>query len=391
MNSSQQFDFDTPIDRRGTSSEKWIGYEDRDVIPMWLADMDFRSPPAVIEALHRRVDHRVFGYTAVPEELIQVVLSMLRTTYQWNVEREWLVWLPSLVTGINLACRALTEDGDDILTAIPVYPPFLSAPENARRNLIRVPLVQEAGRWVFDPDRLKKAITPRTRLFLLCSPHNPVGRAYSRDELAEIAGLCESHDIMICSDEIHCGLVLDPEKPHVPTATLDPDVAARTVTLMAPTKTFNLPCLGCAFAIVPNPELRSRFQSAKAGLVPAITALALTAATAAYRDGEEWHAALLDYLRGNRDILTRAVNAMPGLSMPHVEATYIAWIDTRASDIADPVKFFEAAGVGLGNGEAFGSPGFVRLTFGCPRATLLTAIGRMERAVPAYARKEPPG
>ncbi|MBI5570557.1 MAG: putative C-S lyase [Desulfomonile tiedjei] len=391
MTPPDQFDFDTPIDRRGTWTEKWARYEGRDVIPLWLADMDFHAPPAVIEALHRRVDHGVFGYTVVPEELIEAVLSMLQTTYRWKVERDWLVWLPSLVTGINLACRALTDNGDEILTAVPVYPPFLSAPEHAERNLIRAPLARESGRWVFDFDRLERAVTPRTRLFLLCSPHNPVGRAYSREELTRIARFCESHDMKICSDEIHCGLVLDPDKSHLPTASIDPDIAARTVTLMAPTKTFNLPGLGCAFAIIPNPELRKRFRKAKAGIVPSVTALAFTAATAAYREGLAWHAALLDYLRGNRDIVTQAVNQMPGLSMTHVEATYIAWIDARASGIEHPMEFFEAAGVAPGNGAEFGGPGFLRLIFACPRSTLRMALERMAKALQAHTGQEQRG
>ena len=357
-------------------------YEERNILPLWLADMDFRSPPAVIDALHQRVEHGVFGYTAVPDELVAAVLTMLETTYHWQVRREWLVWLPGLVTGLNVACRSVGDDGDDILTAVPVYPPFLTAPKHSRRNLVTVPLVLAPdGKWVFDFDRLESAFTPRTRLFLLCSPHNPVGRVYSRSELEQLVEICDRHHAVICSDEIHCGLVLDEDKNHVPTAALDSEAADRTITLMAPSKTFNLPGLGCAFAIVPNDELRRRFRRAMTGIVPHVNALGYTAALAAYRDSSLWHTELLQYLRSNRDLVTQAVQAMPGLSMTHVEATYLAWIDTREAGLTNPVKFFEAAGVGLGNGTAFGGPGFLRLTFGCPRFILGEALQKMESAL----------
>jgi cysteine-S-conjugate beta-lyase len=375
------FDFDTSVDRCGTASEKWARYETRNVLPFWLADMDFTSPPAVIEALHRRVEHGVFGYTAAPEELIRVVMNMLEVSYGWKVQREWLVWLPGLVVGINVTCRAFGEDGDDVLTAVPVYPPFLTAPENWRRHLVTVPLSHTADRWEIDFDRLADAITPRTRLFLLCSPHNPVGRVFSPEELATLAAICEEHNVTICSDEIHCGLILDQDKAHIPTAMLSPEIADRTVTLMAPSKTFNLPGLGCSFAIISNRELRNRFRRAMAGIVPSVNALAYTAAEAAYRDGSSWQAALLDYLRDNREIVTRAVKEMPGVSMTHVEATYLAWIDTRAANLDYPVEFFESAGVGLGNGTDFGGPGFVRLTFGCPRSMLIEGLNRMRKAL----------
>jgi cysteine-S-conjugate beta-lyase len=262
-----------------------------------------------------------------------------------------------------------------------VYPPFLTAPANWRRRLVTVPLVQTTHRWEIDFDRLTEAITPRTRLFLLCSPHNPVGRAYSREELATLAAICEEHQLIICSDEIHCGLILDQDKAHIPTAMLSREIADRTVTLMAPSKTFNLPGLGCSFAIISNAEVRHRFREAMAGIVPSVNALAYCAAEAAYRDGSAWQAALLNCLRDNREIVTHAVTEMPGLCMSHVEATYLAWIDTRDANLDHPVEFFESAGVGLGNGAHFGGPGFVRLTFGCPRSMLLEGLNRMREAL----------
>jgi len=381
MDTTDPYNFDNVIDRRGTASVKWDKYKHQDIIPMWLADMDFPSPPAVIEALHQRVEQGVFGYPSVPDELITVVLSMLLAEYGWEVQPEWLVWLPGLVTGLNLACRAAAVRGEEVMSAVPVYPPFLTAPGLSHRNLTTLPLIREGGRWTLDFDRLPSLITPATRLFLLCNPHNPVGTVFTRKELASLAGICEKYNLIICSDEIHCGLILDPDKVHVPIATLDPAIAQRTVTLMSPSKTFNLP--GCAFAIIPAEPLRQKFCQAMAGLVPGPNLFSCTAALAAYRDGAAWRTALLACLRRNRDRVTQAINRLPGLSMDHVEATYLAWIDTRAAGIAEPGKFFEKAGVGLGDGAAFGGPGFVRLGFACPQATLGEALTRISRALQA--------
>jgi cystathionine beta-lyase len=376
-----RIDFSIPVERRDTASMKWDKYKGRDIIPLWVADMDFCSPPAVIDALQKRVDHGVFGYTIPPESLNTTVVKMLQADYGWVIEPQWLVWLPGLVTGLNVACRAVGEDNDDVMTAVPVYPPFLTAPENSRRRLVKVPLQEKDNQWTFDFDRLESAITPDTRLFLLCNPHNPVGRIFSREELTALAMICEKHDIIICSDEIHCGLLLDENKAHLPTSTLDPEVAKRTITLMSPSKTFNLPGLGCAFAVIPDEKLRRRFVQAKSGIVPLVNALGFVAAEAAYRDCADWHAGLLEYLRGNRDTVARAIAHMPPLSMAPLEATYLAWIDVRSTDLPNPVRFFEDAGVGLQDGIEFDGPGFVRLNFGCRRSLLEEALNRMKSAM----------
>ncbi|MBU0544545.1 MAG: PatB family C-S lyase [Proteobacteria bacterium] len=375
------FNFDTPVDRSDTCSMKWDKYRGKEIIPLWVADMDFLSPPAVRDALVRRIGHGVFGYTLPPQELNEIIISLMENEYGWKIEKEWIVWLPGLVTGINLVCRAVGKDADDVMTAIPVYPPFLTGPGNSRRNLIKVPLVEINDSWGFDFESMEKAITPRTRLFLLCNPHNPVGRVYERDELASLASICIKHNIVISSDEIHCGLLLEPGKRHIPIASLSPETADRTITLMAPSKTFNLPGLGCSFAIISNAALRKSFNMAMNGIVPRVNTLGYIAAIAAYRDSHDWHAALLDYLRENRDLVLSSVNKMPGLSSRQIEATYLAWIDTRESGIEDPVKFFEAAGVGLFDGNEFGTPGFVRLNFGCQRSLLKKALERMTIAV----------
>lgn len=383
------FDFDTPIDRRNTGSMKWEKYKGKDIIPLWVADMDFRVPPAVIEALHNCVEHGIFGYAVSTEELLEVILAVLQKDYSWNVQPDWVVWLPGLVTGINVSCRSVGEDQDDVLTAVPAYPPFLTAPKYSRRNLITVDLVEDKGRWTFDFDRLERAITPRTSLFILCNPHNPVGRVFTEDELRTLTSICEKHDITICSDEIHCNLILDQDKTHVPTATLNPDIARRTITLMAPSKTFNLPGLGFSFAVIADARLRQRFQKVMVGIVPHVGVMGYAAALTAYRDSAEWHAELIEYLRKNRDIVERTIRDIPGLSMPHVEATYLAWIDTHTTGLKDPAKFFEDAGVGLWDSRDFGGSNAVRLNFACRRALLDKALDRMAEAMARLVRLPP--
>jgi cystathionine beta-lyase len=376
------YDFDEIIDRRGTGSEKWEKYRGRDILPMWVADMDFRSPPEVLAALRRRTEHGVFGYTGPTPELVETLRAALMRDFGWAVDPDWLVWLPGLVTGLNVACRSVGEAGDDVLTFVPVYPPFLSAPRYSGRGVVRVPLAEERNRWRIDFERLEAVTTPRTRLFLLCNPHNPVGRVFDADELGRLAAFCLERRIVVCADEIHSGLVLDPQKRHVPLATLSAEAAGSTITLMAPSKTFNLAGLGCAFAVIPAEALRRRFRQAKAGIVPMLNPYGYAAAEAAYRDGEPWRLALIAYLRENRDLLAAALAGMaPALPMAPVEGTYLAWIDVRPLGLEDPAGFFEAAGVGLQDGREFDGPGFLRLNFGCPRRVLAEALARMRRAL----------
>jgi cystathionine beta-lyase len=371
------FDFDTVIDRRGTASYKWDKYAGRDVIPMWVADMDFRSPPAVTAALEERAAHGVYGYPRASDELEAAVQASLSADYSWDVPIEWLVWLPGLVSGLNVLCRAIGTTGDEVATFVPIYPPFLSAPVFAPRSVVRVPLVQSDGRWEMDLDLLERSLTPRTRLLLLCSPHNPVGRAWSSDELQALAEVACRHDLIIGSDEVHAGLILDEDKAHVPFATLSHDVSSRTVTLMSPSKTFNLAGLGCSFAIIADRRLRQAFCRAMQGIVPHVNLFGYVAAQAAYEHGGPWLTALLSYLRGNRDLVEEEIGTLPGLSVSHVEATYLAWIDAREAGLIDPAGAFEKAGVGLSDGAEFGAPGFVRLNFGCSRSVVREGLARI--------------
>ncbi len=369
------YDFDLAVDRRGTASDKWDKYAGRDILPMWLADMDLRAPPAVLEALHARVDHGIFGYTNAPDELVEVTRAMLAEHHGWRVEPEWMVWLPGMVPGLHVASATVGEDGDAVATFTPIYPPFLDAPARARRERVDVPLADAAG--AIDFDRLEAELTAHTRMLMLCNPHNPTGRVYARDELERLAEVCRRHELIVCSDEIHCGLILDQAAEHVPFAQLGSDIARRTITLMAPSKTYNIAGLGCSLAIIPDPELRRRFRAARAGFVPGVNVLGFTAALAAWRDGADWHQALIRYLRGNRDQLQQAVDAHPALQMHCPAATYLAWIDARALDTDDPAGAFEAAGLGLSDGHEFAAPGFLRLNFACPRARLEQALERL--------------
>ena len=348
---------------------------------MWVADMDFQSPPPVLDALRQRIEHGVFGYALPNEALVCTVLETLANNYRWEVEPEWIVWLPGLVTGLNVVCRSVGTDGDDVISATPIYPPFLTAPGLSGRNLLTVPMHQVSGRWVMDMDRLASVRTKRSRLFLLCNPHNPCGRIFSRTELESLAEFCLEHDIILCSDEIHCDLRLE-DREHIPIATLAPEIRERTVTLMAPSKTYNIPGLGCSFAIIANPEIRARFKAEMRGIVPDVNALGLTACEAAYRHGEQWLQGLLSYLRRNRDLVREAIeDGMFNVSGTVPEATYLAWIDIRETGLTRPVAYFENHGVGLSDGRFFGMPGFVRLNFGCPRSVLETGLQRLKAAV----------
>jgi cystathionine beta-lyase len=379
----ETYDFDTPVDRTGKETLKWGKYEGRDILPLWVADMDFLCPPPVIDALRAEIDHGLFGYSLPPRELVEILGKRLQTQYGWSIDPSWIIWLPGMVPGLNIASRCVGDPGDDILTTTPIYPPFLTAPGYAGRNALRYEMNFDhtLERWAIDFNALQQTITTKTNLFLFCNPHNPLGRIFSREELQETAEFCLQNNLIICSDEIHCDLLLEPNKPHIPIATLSPEIEDRTITLMAPSKTFNLPGFGCSFAIIPNAQLKAAFKKVCAGIVPDPAAIGYTAALAAYRDSAQWHRQLLDYLKSNADLAYQRISSMPGLWTHPVEATYLLWIDARKLGQDDPHRFFEDHGIGLSNGRDFGKPGFVRLNFGCTRSLLEQGLDRMETAV----------
>ena len=381
------YDFDQPVIRAGTDSLKWQRYGA--ALPLWVADMDFSAPEPVLTALQQRIAHGVFGYGAPPDQLTETICARLADRYRWSVTPDQIVYLPGLVCGLNVVCRAIGEPGDAVLVQTPVYPPFLSAPVDQDRQLITAELNAElrAGRlyYTFDDAAFVAKISLKTRLFILCHPHNPVGRSFDRDELTRLAALCEQHDLIICSDEIHCDLLLD-GRQHIPLATLAPEIAQRCITLMAPSKTFNIAGLGASFAIIQNPELRQRFKHAMRGIVPDVNLLALTAALAAYQHGSDWLRELLIYLAANRDYLLDDVDRhLPDMRITVPEATYLAWLDCRnAGIIGNPHSWFlNQARVALNDGATFGpgGEGFVRLNFGCPRTTLIAGLERIRHAL----------
>ncbi|WP_263080296.1 PatB family C-S lyase [Endozoicomonas sp. Mp262] len=376
-------DFDTLIDRRHTSSLKWDRYKNKDVIPLWVADMDFRTAPEIIESLARRIDHGIFGYTVPDEELSQLVVERLHNLYQWDIQPEWLVWLPGLVTALNLAVRSVAKEGETVAVPVPVYYPFLMAPKLGGRQSISVNWQKINGTWRLDLNELENKITTDTKLLLLCNPQNPNGRVLTPSELKAIETLCHKHSLVVCSDEVHCDIILDQTCKHTPYASISQHALDHSITLMSPSKTFNLAGFGCAFAIIPNGELRHRFQNTRKGIVPAPDNMLMgfTATKAAYRHGEPWRQCMLEYLRSNHNYLLKAINAIPGLRMNPVEATYLAWIDASKLQLDDPHRFFEEAGVGLSPGAQFGDANFLRLNFGCSRALLETAVERIKKAV----------
>ena len=378
-----EFDFDAPVERSGTWSTRWERYAGRDVIPLWVADSDFRAPPAVLHALAARVEHGVFGYTTPPAALTEAICERLERRYAWRVEPSWVVYLSGVVPGLHLAARKLAPPDGHVLVPRPVYQHLKRAAELAPRRFTEIPLFLEGGRWVFDPQDLRKDAD----LFLLCNPQNPGGTVFRRAELERLAEA--SGRAIIVSDEIHCDLVLDPELRHVPIASLSPEVSRRTVTLMSASKTFNFPAAGCAWAIIEDDRLRRAFAAdIAAHVLHSPSVFGYDATLAAFRGGDAWLAAQLEYLRGNRDLVERAM-AAAGLPTAHVEATYLAWIDASSlGEGRDAYPLFLQAGVALSPGPQFSGPGgFVRLNFATQRERLAEALARMTRA--AAARPAP--
>ncbi|MFP4138486.1 MAG: MalY/PatB family protein [Halomonas sp.] len=380
------FDFATPVERRhpagGWPSQKWHRYGE-EVLPLWVADMDFVSPPAVREALRARVDHGVFGYGLVPDSLRETLCAWSRVHYGWEIAPEWQHWLPGVVPALHLASLALTEPGDGVLTVTPIYPPFLHVAEHTGRTPQQARLGEPAAPgapWRLDLEALEAAITPETRLLLWCQPHNPTGRVWNRDELAGLAALVERHGLFVVSDELHCDLLLEEGARHVPLAVAFPELAARTITLWAPSKTFNLAGLTAACAVIPDPTLRRRFAATAKGLMPDGNVMGLVAAEAAYAHGDPWRQALLEVLRGHRETLVARVARWPGVTMSAPESTYLAWLDLRQAGLGDAPRrtLLERAGVALSDGADFGHPGFARLNFGTTATQLEAALSRLD-------------
>ena len=376
------FDFDTQIPRRGTGCIKYDRRPELD--PFWVADMDFASAPVILEALHQRVDHGIFGYAQAHAGLNDAVTSYLRDRRGVVVPLEQVVHLGGLVPALSLAARAFCKAGDAVMTCTPVYPPFIGVHHDAQVSLITTDHVQVDGRWTFDWQAMENAVTPETRVFLLCNPQNPLGRVFSAEELTKLATFCEVHDLVLVSDEIHCDLIFDETAtPHFSALNLPENLAKCSITLLAPSKTWNIAGLGYAFAVIPDDSLRRRFTAARGHTLAEINALAYYAAEAAYRHGEPWREELVAYLKTNRDLLVDFIHTRcPGLTVIAGEATYLAWIDARGMGVENPAQHFEKkAGLFLSDGAYFGWPGWIRFNFGCPRAHMLEGLEKIAAAL----------
>jgi cystathionine beta-lyase len=368
-------------DRSGTGSEKWDRWAGRDILPLWVADMDFRAPDVVLDAIRSRVDHGVFGYTADTPGFAPALVAHLESLHGWSPDPGWIVGTPGVVTGLAITARLLAAPDDAILTFTPVYPPFLTLPERAGRRTVRVPLAQSATAWTIDWDALESSLTPKSKLFWLCHPHNPTGTVFGRDELLRLADLAERHGLTVISDEIWSDLLLD-DRRHIPFASLDHPAARRAITLTAPSKTWNLAGLGCAAAIIPEASERKRWRSSGGGLVPMVNALGYAAAEAAWLHGDPWRRGLVGLLADHRDRALAAVAGIPGLEATRPQATYLVWIDCRKTDSPDPFAACVAAGIGPSDGRDFGAPGFIRINTACPTDRLETALDRLRAAFP---------
>ena len=380
------YDFDEVIERRGSWSTRWEKYPG-DVIPLWVADTDFRAPPPVLEAIVRRAAHGVLGYSVPPEPLREAVVERMQRLYGWRIEPAWVVFIPGVVPGLHLAARHLMRPDQHALVPTPVYQHLKRSLELAGREHTSVPLVLAKGRWVWDEDALAASVRTQSRLLMLCNPQNPGGTIFTRAELERLAAVAEKHDLVICSDEIHADILLDEGKPHVPIASVSRETCRRSVTLISPNKAFGFPGAGCAFAIVEDPEMRRAFSSEHHVTVHDASVFGYEAALAAYRECGDWLRAQLAYLSANRDEVEKRVGQMKGLKMAHVEATYLAWIDASGLDVADLQKHFLDHGVAISPGSQFGDGRFIRLNFGTQKALLAKALERISSA----SRQSPRG
>ena len=383
------YNFDERIDRLNSGSAKWNYY--KDVIPMWMADMDFKSPPAIAQALHARIDHGVFGYEFPSAAPTQAVVTWLDKRYGWKVQADDIMMLPALVSGMALVSKALGHIGEHAITFTPIYHPFLSVPANQGVHVTEVQLKPiMRGNYMdyeIDFDAFERAITPRTSLFLHCHPHNPAGREFTVEENRRIAEICLKHNLTVVTDEIWADLTLE-GTDHVPFAALSEEIGLNTVTLMAPSKTFNVPSLGFGFAVIQNPKLRQRIMNTREGLIPYNNLLGMVAAEAAYTECDSWLAALKSYLTENRNVaLDYIAENMPDIRATQPNATYLMWLDCKAAGIEGNAQqfFIDKAKVALSDGEQFGAggEGYVRMNFGCPRAQLLEALDQMRAALRA--------
>lgn len=375
-------------ERRGTSNIKW---DKQGPLPFGIADMDVETPPCIVEAMQTRLAHHFYGYAFMSESLRAAITAYLRQRHNvTNANPEWLHELPGCVPAFTLVARAICQNAEDeILLCTPVYPPMLHCHEDARCRLVTVPFILNGQHWEFDWPALEAAVTPRTRLFLLCNPHNPLGRCWSETEIRQVADFCERHNLILCSDEIHCDLVLEEGMKHYSALRLPEQLQQRVIMLSAPSKTFNIAGICFTYMAVPNDELRRRICQAQGHSLPTLNVFAYAAAQAAYTQGWAWHAELLGVLRRNRaTALQFLADKLPMLRTCPLEATYLAWIDCSALGVDSPHRFFlEEAGVFLDDGANFGAPQCVRLNIASSPQMLHLGLQGMLQAVQKLQKK----
>jgi cysteine-S-conjugate beta-lyase len=385
------YDFDSIIERRGFGSIKWDFTEKyfsaKDILPMWVADMDFRSPGPVLEAMRKAVDHGIFGYAGVPESYCNAVIAWMKKRHDWTIEKEWMVYSPGVIPALNMLITAFTDPGDQIVVQPPVYYPFFEAIKCHGREILENPLQPEGSQYLMDLADLEQRITPRTKMIILCSPHNPISRVWQREELERLGKFCLDHNILVISDEIHGDLVYTGFK-HTPFASISETISQNCITCTAASKTFNLPGLQTSNIIISNPDLRKRFKEAERGYgFSSPNLFGIAATEAAYGHGEEWLTQLLEYLEGNIKFLSDFISQrIPGLSIAQPQGTYLLWLDFRDCGI-DQAKLGnfvrEDARVALEPGFIFGCKenGFERMNIACPRSVLEEGLSRIEHAV----------
>jgi cystathionine beta-lyase len=387
------YDFDRVIERRGTDAVKWDGLQARfgvdDAIPMWVADMDFASPPCVVEALVERARHPIYGYTLRSDAYYEAVTGWLRRRHGWEVRREWLGHSPGVVSGLGLLVAALTEPGDRVIIQPPVYYPFTRVIQTWGRQVVHNPLRFDGQRYTMDFDDLERCAREGAKMLILCSPHNPVGRVWTREELTRLGEICLAHGVLVVSDEIHSDLVY-PGYRHTPFASLSPAFAENSVTCLAPSKTFNLAGLNTSVLVIPNERLRAAFQASPVTSVTTGTnVFGATALIAAYTHGDAWLDALLAYLQESLAYLRDYfASHIPAIRVIEPEGTYLVWLDCRGLGLADDELdrfMLREAGIATDEGHIFGpgGSGFQRLNIACPRSVLVRALQQLRDAVAA--------
>jgi len=373
--------FDKMVDRVNSNSEKWNRYKDKDIIPMWVADMDFEAPSSVVKAMQERLNHKVYGYTPIEDETLNALIGFVKRHYGWDIKKEWIIFSYGVVISMNFTTRVINSK--DVITTTPIYPHFYKAPANANSSVIGVPLKEVNNRWSIDFKEFEISITKDCKLFMLCNPHNPGGTVFSKEELEEFANIAKRHDLYVCSDEIHADLIVSKDAKHIPIASLNQDIEQRTITLLSPSKTFNIAGLKSSFIVIPNDSLREKFKKEISGLVDDPNIFANVATKAAYSECDEWLYSLRDYLATNLKLVQEFVARNPKLKLLDQEATYLAWIDVSGLKLQNPYEHFLNYKVGLSEGEPFGSNKFLRLNFGVRKELLLEALNRMQKAINA--------